>query len=249
MKRLLRAWRDELSALPPEQRHCNGIPYTLIRRRRRTIALQVRADGSIEVRAPLRCALHQIEPFLLSKRDWIVRRRSEIDAVRAGMRTLCFAAGETLPWLGGEYPLRVADKQRAALCLDAAGFSLHPGWQDRGVEALARFYRRAGLEWIVPRVEQYAAALGVPRPQVRVMDLRGHWGSCILHRGRTPRVNFNTRLFMAPPEIVDYVAAHECAHLRHPSHAPVFWHTVEDLCPAYVAHRDWLKRHGPRLMY
>ena len=96
---------------------------------------------------------------------------------------------------------------------------------------------------LTERTAIHAAALGAPIPGVAVMDARARWGSC-----RPPdRIRYAWRLIAAPPAVLDYVVAHECAHLRECNHSPRFWVEVEALYGDPSLARAWLRRHGPRL--
>jgi predicted metal-dependent hydrolase len=85
--------------------------------------------------------------------------------------------------------------------------------------------------------------LGREVAQIALRDTRSRWGSC----SATGRLMFNWRLAMAPPAVLDYVAAHEVAHLVEMNHAPAFWAVVARLCPDWRAQRAWLKAHGGAL--
>ena len=90
----------------------------------------------------------------------------------------------------------------------------------------------------------HAANLGVRPTGMSLRDQSSRWGSCS-SRGR---LNFNWRLIMAPPFVLDYVAAHEVAHMREMNHSPAFWAEVERTLPDYAKGRAWLKSHGRELM-
>jgi predicted metal-dependent hydrolase len=91
-------------------------------------------------------------------------------------------------------------------------------------------------------------------PKVAVADAKGRWGSCRPPRpagrgrkGDTGSIRYSWRLVLAPFEVADYVAAHECAHLLEANHGPRFWTHVRGLCGPEKAHRAWLRQHGARL--
>ena len=92
--------------------------------------------------------------------------------------------------------------------------------------------------------DRHAARLGRSWRALVLRDTRSRWGSCT-HDGR---LMFSWRLAMAPPEVLDYVAAHEVAHLAHMDHSPRFWATVETLLPDHAPQRAWLKMQGGALM-
>lgn len=93
------------------------------------------------------------------------------------------------------------------------------------------------------RASFWAGRLGVTFGRVRVKGQRSLWGSCT----RRGDLNFNWRLTLAPPEVLDYVVVHELAHRREMNHSRRFWDLVELHCPDHKAHRRWLRRNGPDL--
>jgi predicted metal-dependent hydrolase len=85
--------------------------------------------------------------------------------------------------------------------------------------------------------------LGRQAAAVSLRDARSRWGSC----SAQGRLSFSWRLAMAPPEVLDYVAGHEAAHLVEMNHGPRYWEAVEKIMPDYRRHRAWLKREGRKL--
>jgi predicted metal-dependent hydrolase len=88
-----------------------------------------------------------------------------------------------------------------------------------------------------------AARLGVPFGRLTLRDTRSRWGSC----SSTGALSFSWRLILAPAEVLDYLAAHEVAHLKEMNHSPAFWRVLRDLCPATDSAEAWLKRNGTGL--
>ena len=108
--------------------------------------------------------------------------------------------------------------------------------------------KRRALAVLGERTAHYAARLGAPAPKVAVADAKSRWGSC--HPGRAGgegSIRYSWRLALAPFEVADYVAAHECAHLLELNHGPRFWAHVRDLVGDPRRHRAWLRAHGARL--
>ncbi|OGR98383.1 MAG: hypothetical protein A2V88_16125 [Elusimicrobia bacterium RBG_16_66_12] len=93
------------------------------------------------------------------------------------------------------------------------------------------------------RASFWAGRLGVTFGAVRVKGQRTLWGSC----SRRGNLNFNWRLTLAPPEILDYVVVHELAHRLEMNHSPRFWAIVERHCPDHTTHRRWLRKNGSAL--
>jgi predicted metal-dependent hydrolase len=90
----------------------------------------------------------------------------------------------------------------------------------------------------------YAKAMKVRFSKVSVRDPASRWGSC----SAKGHLSFSWRLIFAPPFVLDYVAAHEVAHLTHMNHGPKFWALVARHCPEFDKAREWMKRHG-RLLH
>ncbi|MHA7873704.1 MAG: M48 family metallopeptidase, partial [Hyphococcus sp.] len=93
------------------------------------------------------------------------------------------------------------------------------------------------------RVDHYCARLGRRRSVIRIRDTRTRWGSC----SSTGVLSFSWRLIMAPPEMLDYVAAHECTHLIHMNHSPAFWRQLSVLGVDCRKAADWFNETGPEL--
>jgi hypothetical protein len=110
--------------------------------------------------------------------------------------------------------------------------------------ALALWYRRQAALLLPPRAAFFAQALGLKTPpSVTVRDQKRRWGSC----NAKGEVRLNWRLVMAPPDLSDYVAAHEACHLRVPNHSPSFWELLASLLPDCRARRRRLNQLGPWL--
>jgi predicted metal-dependent hydrolase len=92
-------------------------------------------------------------------------------------------------------------------------------------------------------VRRHAAAVGRPVARITLRDTRSRWGSCTA-RGA---LNFSWRLVMAPPHVLDYLAAHEVAHRVHMDHSEAFWAVCARLSPDLARAEAWLKAHGPSL--
>jgi predicted metal-dependent hydrolase len=98
------------------------------------------------------------------------------------------------------------------------------------------------------RTAHYAERLGAPTPLVAIMDAKARWGSCRPgRRGGAASIRYSWRLALAPFEVADYVAAHECAHLMELNHGPRFWGHVQALVGDPRPHRAWLRAEGARL--
>ena len=117
------------------------------------------------------------------------------------------------------------------------------GTPDQQRRRMLDFLRREARRDLVAAVERHTAAIGRRATRITLRDTRSRWGSCT---GRGS-LNFSWRLVMAPPHVLDYLAAHEVAHLVHMDHSPAFWAVAERLAPGLASAEAWLKQHGAGL--
>lgn len=218
------------------------IPYLLKRSpRRRTIGLRIDGSGLI-VNAPTRTPLYRLEGVLVEKAGWVRDKLALVRSRQPAPRR--WQHGEALPYLGAMLHLEVlAGRPRALpvqsdsrLLVEAADISDATAIQTK----VLKWYRRQALAHLSERVAHYAARLGVAFPPLRLSNAASRWGSCN-SRGE---VRLNWRLVKAPPHLIDYVVAHELAHLKHLDHSPAFWRTVEALYPDCLTARRELKAGG-----
>ena len=220
------------------------IAYSLLRSSRRTIGFVINKDG-LTVTAPQRVGVREVEGALQEKSRWILSKLAAW-AERPHQRELAYESGEILPWLGGELRLQVEPRgirttlrregDRVLVTVDPqAGGEL----RRRAIAAaLMRHYKREGEQFMRPRVEAFAAQLGRPVRKVVIRDQKSRWGSC----APDGTIRLNWRLMGFPEILVDYVCAHEAAHLVEANHSPAFWRTVERLMPDWRVHRAEMRR-------
>lgn len=115
-----------------------------------------------------------------------------------------------------------------------------PGEIETTGQRVERFLRKAAKQDLSDSVIRYCQVLNVEARRVTVKDTRSRWGSCT----SDGRLAFSWRLIMAPREVLEYVAAHECAHLLEMNHSPAFWAHVTTCRPHWKAERAWLRKHG-----
>lgn len=102
------------------------------------------------------------------------------------------------------------------------------------------YYRKKAFLTIKPLVEQYAFKIGVEVRNIKITSGRRVWGSC----SGQGNVNFNWRLILTPPQIIDYVVIHEIAHILARNHSRKFWAKVQVYCPQYKLARKWLRQNA-----
>ncbi|HWX50405.1 MAG TPA: SprT family zinc-dependent metalloprotease [Roseomonas sp.] len=168
---------------------------------------------------------------------WVVSR------LRALAPPLRLAAGVAVP-VGDVPHLIHHESSRHGPALLHDGRILVGGGEEALPRRVLALLRAEASLRIAPRAWRHAAALGVVPRGIRLKDPRSRWASCAVDG----TLAFSWRLVMAPPWVLDYVVAHEVAHLREMNHSPRFWANLARLTPHRAAAHGWLRQHGPRLL-
>ena len=220
-----------------------NVPYTLKRsRRRRSIGLRIDERG-LTVSVPLRVSEKWLHSVLQDKAHWVVEKLG--DWQRRKPAEARWTDGETIPYLGESLTLHVVQSLFAAPPVQRSGklfvFISHDGETAHIEQAVLHWYRQEAEQLFGRRIAHYAALLNVAPRTVRLSSAKTQWGCCTA-RGT---VRLNERLIRLPLRLVDYVVAHELAHLREMNHSAAFWEVVESVCPDYATLRRELMAFNP----
>ncbi|MEJ6398986.1 M48 family metallopeptidase [Yoonia sp. 208BN28-4] len=211
------------------------ITVTLRRNKRaKRLSLRVsRLDGRVALTLPQRTPEREAVAFLRDREGWLRGHLSQVQPVNVvGIGGSVLLRGESVPIVGG-------DVKRARLS-DGYLVVPHDGAAGPRVQA---FLKLAARDALAEASDRYAAALGRSYSRLSIRDTRSRWGSC----SSKGVLMYSWRLIMAPPAVLDYVTAHEVAHLAEMNHSPAFWAVVERLFPDHQPHRKWLKDNGDLL--
>lgn len=174
--------------------------------------------------------------FLMQKSEWLIETLRDMPMKKQ------IKPGVVIPLLGK----RIRIKHDASLTrkwLIQDDILYVSGERSEFPERVTEALKKIASQTLTNLSVRYAAQLGRRLDRVTVRDTRSRWGSC----SSTARLSFSYRLIFAPKEVMEYVVAHEVAHLRHMNHSPAFWNCVATICPDYEAAKDWLKLHGKDL--
>ncbi len=210
----------------------------ILRSRRRTIALVITGDARLEVRAPLDAPAEAIESFVAKKSRWISRKIAEV-AARPKPRIKIFEEGEEFLYLGRLYPLSIVGTIDIPLLFDDH-FYLALSRKTDARELFSGWYRDRAVAVIKERLDLCASLNGIRYDKFNISNACSKWGSC----AGGGDLRFSWRLVMAPLSVIDYVVAHELAHIYRKDHSKRFWESVEKLFPLYRESVRWLKDNG-----
>ncbi len=209
-------------------------------RARRIIVKVHPSTGEVAVIAPSARAINPAIDFARAERGWIAERLARIP------QAVPFAPGALVPYRGVEHVLRWAGTSRGVAFIDQD--AMRPTIRVPGRE---EFFSRRSEDWLkrqarfhlTRKVEMYAEMTGVKVRRITIRDGASRWGSC----SSNGSLSFSWRLIMAPAFVLDYVAAHEVAHLREMNHGPRFWRLVERMVGDSTAAQAWLRDMGTHL--
>jgi hypothetical protein len=201
--------------------------------KRRRIVLTVDEDGLV-VHVPMRTPEHRIAEVLTQSREWIARQLAAWADKKPRRRV--WSHGEALDFLGRQVALALVERDglTSTRLHDDATLEVAlpaPHSPERVRDAVVKWYRRHALEHLSERVVHFSGKLGTHAPRVFLSDARTRWGSCNAER----EIRLNWRLMQAAGHVIDYVVAHEVAHLKVLSHSSRFWRTVAQIYPDYQA--------------
>jgi len=203
--------------------------------RARRLSLRVSGlDGAVTLTVPRGVSEAEALGFARSREDWLRRTlAAQPDRVEV-------APGVALP-VEGEIRMIVPGAGRQVR-IDGAQIHV-PGHGETLAPRLRAWLKARARDRLAAASDIHAARLGLGYSRLSLRDTRSRWGSCSARGG----LSYSWRLILAPPEVLDYVAAHEVAHLAEMNHSPAFWAVVARLRPDYAAPRAWLRREGAGL--
>ncbi len=177
--------------------------------------------------------------FAQEQAQWILERFEQLQ------EPIGFAPGNDIPVRGIPHRLISTGNRRGlAKLVHSDEAELHiSGHADHFARRVLDYLKKEALGDYQSKVALYAEQLQVKPGAIRLRDGKTRWGSC----STNGTLSFSWRLILAPPEVLDYLAAHEVAHLREMNHGPQFWEHVKSLCPDYDMYREWLRTDGPSL--
>lgn len=205
--------------------------------RARRFSLRVsRLDGKVTLSIPARAREGEALAFLKGHEGWLRQTLSSMP----GPTLQTVGPGQVIPVEGNELTLIPATGRGVRVEGDHL---MVPGDPATAGPRVAAWLKVLARDRLASASTRYAGLVNRRYASLALRDTRSRWGSC----SPDGRLMYSWRLIMAPPAVLDYVAAHEVAHLAQMNHSPAFWAEVARLMPDYAPHRAWLKREGGAL--
>lgn len=209
------------------------------RAKRMTLRIEPGGTG-LKVTIPPHVCDDEVENFVTRNRNWAAVRLARLPAETR------LVEGSVVPFRGRDHRIVASGKLRGTVehrDIDGELVLRVPGDADAIGRKLLSWLKQEARRELDQIVTRHSATLGVRPKRIRITDTTSRWGSC----SSTRTLSFSWRIIMAPPEVLDYLAAHEVAHLVEMNHSQAFWTLTRKLCPQADIHKSWLRQHGARL--
>ena len=194
-------------------------------------------DGRVTLTLPKSVSDAEGIAFAREKEVWLrghLDRRGEDCSVEIGAR---------LPIEGAERLICAGPGRRVTLDEEKI---FVPGNAEQVPRRLQAFLKQMARDKLAEASDHYAGVLGKAYTRISIRDTRSRWGSCIT-RGGKGHISYSWRLVCAPPFVLDYVAAHECAHMIEANHSAAYWAVVDSICDNVKPAKQWLRKNGALL--
>jgi predicted metal-dependent hydrolase len=222
-----------------------GQSFKVALRRRpmaKRITLRVsNATGEVVLTIPERTELATAQRFAESHGNWIATRLARVP------ERVTFDHGALVPLRGVPHRVvhwtSVRGTTQAAKGPNGEAILAVSGDAPHVARRIREFLEAEAKRDLAAAVKRHTTTLGLAAKRITVRDTKSRWGSC----SAKGALSFSWRLILAPPFVLDYLAAHEVAHLRELNHSHRFWKLTHELCPRTEEAERWLKRHGSEL--
>ncbi len=196
-----------------------------------------------EVVLPEKSAL-KAENLLKRKKNWVLRIREDHEKYREKVPKRLFVEGENWRVLGQQKEIRINSRKTGKVD-DNILLAEHLVERNSVKNRLKQVLKDEARNIFEHKSDLYTDRIAEDYEKIFVSDQTTRWGSC---SGKN-NLNFNWRLILGPEKVVDYVVAHEVAHLKHMNHGKEFWNLVEKLHPDHRNSREWLEQNAAELTF
>ncbi len=203
--------------------------------KRATLRYDVKAQ-EFKIRVPSHYKQAAVEGFLKEAQGWMEKQLSKT------LQLIHIHGCKQISLMGNDVELSYHPSRRASFFLNDNKLHIMAPTPHFGPH-LEKWLKQIILEYLIDKSEHYSCLLGVQTKKVSIRETKSRWGSC----SSKGALSFNWRLIFAPKEIIEYVVAHEVAHLKEMNHSVKFWRLVEHLHPEMDIARKWLKINGSKL--
>lgn len=217
---------------------------------RKTLAISVYPDQSVEVIAPLKSNKKEAIEKVLKRRRWILKQQKYFKDLQSHELHNLIISGAELHYLGRQYRLRIIT------CEQTTKAALHGRFLDVPVEnsedqsmvkkRISDWYRERAKNYLTKQFDRLRikhARLNLPDSSLRISLMKTRWGSCTANG----TVTLNPLLMLVPSNLIEYVIMHELCHLKHPNHSKTFYNLLAKTSPDWKQKKAALDAFGAKL--
>lgn len=226
------------------------ISFNIIYRKRKTMSLEIKPDGTINVLSPNGVDKNFIIDSVKDKGDWIIKKLEELEDKSISRISRNYKDGEVFMYFGKEYTLGInIDKSldRVKVFIENEKLSVNTNTDNKELiqKSLKVWYADETLDIVKKRIDYYKKYFKDNVTAIKIKDQKTRWASCTYKN----EILFNLRCSMAPIEIIDYIVVHEMCHMEHRNHSKDFYNAVGKVLPDYKQRIKWLKENGFRMNF
>lgn len=224
------------------------ISFNIIYRKRKTLSLEIKQDGTINVLSPTGVNKNFIINAVKDKGDWILKKVEELEIKNKNKPERNYETGDIFMYLGKVYKLQVVvDKTVTRVDIKLQDGNIIIKVNSNNKEYIQRnlklWFADETLKIVKDRVNYYSKYFKDSVRAIKIKDQKTRWASCTYKN----EILFNLRCSMAPIEIIDYIVVHEMCHMEHRNHSKDFYNSVGKIIPNYKEKIKWLKENGMKM--
>ena len=206
--------------------------------RARNIAIKINVRGKAELVLPKNISFDRARPFLIKKLPWLAKNLASMERNNNFQKT-------KIPIFGKDYLIKHVISEEKPKLEHGEDFIEIKGSTEQVYPSLVKYLKNLLLNEIKELVEYNSEKYRLKYTNIRLGKGVSSWGSC----SRDNRLSFNWRLVFAPYNVLQYLVAHEMAHIKEKNHSAKFWKLVNTIYPESDIARKWLKKEGRSLYH
>lgn len=222
--------------------------HVIYQKNRKTLQLKMISSTQLEIVAPNKFPISNIEKILHEKSDWIIKKVRHLATAMSNPTNKSITHGAAVLYLGQTYTLQFIETQNHHPTIHLHDDKIMINFSSKKSlspdSLLKQWYFDNARTLLFTKTSLWAAKINVQPQRLTIKEQKTRWGSC----SSKHNINYNWRIIMAPPEVIDYLVIHELCHLRVPNHSSLFWQEVSKFSPNFKKNREWLKTNGTLLM-
>lgn len=215
----------------------NNLPkYNVIYKKRKTIGLEIKNNGTIEVKAPIGTKKSIIDDVLTKKELWI-------NSVLKKLEKREYLKENEIMLYGKIYKIIIKeDKEilRELVKISESSIFVYTKNKENVKFIIKAYLKKMALNYITKKVYDFKDIFKIEPKTIKIKEQKSIWGSCSYDN----KLSFNYKLVMAESFAIDYVIIHEMCHMIHKNHSKEYWNLVESIMPDYRIGKGWLTEYG-----